>query len=105
MLFSLESCDVLPDINIHVEKMKKVKNCQYIYDDGIIHNNTYYFLNESEIPIEDQCVVCFGYTDKKKATVPCGHRKFCSKCIEKMEKDSECYICRTKITTIINLYD
>jgi hypothetical protein len=48
-----------------------------------------------------RCCVCFGYTDKKKACVPCGHAQYCDNCICDIKK---CAICRKDVTTYIPLF-
>jgi hypothetical protein len=106
MIFSLKDNDVLPNIIINKIKNKDGQDIpMYIENDKIIYDNTFYFLNETEVPIEDQCAVCFGYTKKTKTAVPCGHRKFCDKCIETMKNDKACYICRKEVKEVITLYD
>lgn len=51
---------------------------------------------------ENRCVICFGYTNKKTALVPCGHTKFCKICLEKI---AICPICNKQITLKIILFN
>jgi len=57
-------------------------------------------LKES-IPEQHRCCICFGYTDKKKACVPCGHTQYCDNCIGELKK---CAICRKDVTSSIPLF-
>ena len=56
---------------------------------------------KDSIPAEHRCCICFGYTDKKKVCVPCGHGQYCSKCIEEL---TECALCSKTITSIVKLF-
>jgi len=57
---------------------------------------------KDSIPEEHRCCICFGYTDKKKVCVPCGHAQYCSKCVDEL---SECALCRKTITSVIKLFN
>jgi hypothetical protein len=54
------------------------------------------------VPVESQCCICFGYTDKKMICVPCGHAQYCSDCINKLSK---CAICREDVMTIVKTFN
>lgn len=56
---------------------------------------------KNAIPLENQCCICFSFTDKKKLIVPCGHTQYCDKCIFII---IDCGICRSKIDKIINIF-
>ena len=52
---------------------------------------------------QDQCVICM----EKKVThacVPCGHLKYCEKCIELIIERKECAICRTQIESVYKIF-
>jgi hypothetical protein len=56
--------------------------------------------NKFEKKLKDEtCCICY---EKKvnKAFIPCKHN-FCSVCIEKLEKDARCPMCRSEILCII----
>jgi hypothetical protein len=57
-------------------------------------------LKES-IPKENQCCICFGYTDKKQFVIPCGHFQYCNICITMID---ECVLCKEKITGVQKIY-
>ena len=77
--------------------------CQSIFD--CMHKSKIKkFLQNHEYKIEnllknEVCCICY---DKKvnKALIPCKHN-FCSFCINKLEKDSTCPICRSEILCIL----
>lgn len=50
---------------------------------------------------DNLCVICFELTQKIEVLVPCGHRQYCSSCIQKIDK---CSVCRTKIQQVIRIY-
>lgn len=52
------------------------------------------------IPIENQCCICFGFTDKKQFLLPCGHSQFCKLCITKIKL---CSLCNSTIEKIKNI--
>lgn len=54
-----------------------------------------------EIAQKHQCCICFGYTNKKKVCVPCGHKQYCNECIMEIK---ECSLCQKNIDSIITLY-
>ncbi len=56
---------------------------------------------KDSIPVEHQCCICFGFTDKKTICVPCGHAQYCSQCIKKLSK---CAICRETVTSVVKTY-
>lgn len=56
---------------------------------------------KDSIPVEHQCCICFGYTDKKTICVPCGHAQYCCQCIKKLSK---CAICRESVTSVVKTY-
>ena len=56
--------------------------------------------NKIENKFKDEiCCICY---DKKvnKLLIPCKHN-FCSNCVEKLEKDSKCPVCRSEVLCII----
>ncbi len=61
----------------------------------------YKLIEDSGIDEKDQCSICFGFAEKNKALVPCGHIQFCGKCIETLKK---CPLCDKNITSILNIY-
>jgi hypothetical protein len=56
---------------------------------------------KDSIPEEHRCCICFGFTDKKKLCVPCGHAQYCNKCIDEL---SECALCRISVTSVVKLF-
>ena len=56
---------------------------------------------KNAIPLDNQCCICFGYTNKNKVCSPCGHRQYCDECIGKIKR---CSLCQKDIDNIINLY-
>jgi len=82
-------------------------NRMNIIDDSIIgyyDNNCDIFelKEQSNINEENQCAICSNYTEKNTALVPCGHTKFCNKCITKMKN---CVICQKLISSTIRIYN
>jgi len=61
----------------------------------------YKVIEDSGVDEKDQCSVCFGYAEKNKALVPCGHTQFCDKCIRILTK---CPLCDKNINSILNIY-
>lgn len=57
-------------------------------------------LKES-VPVEHQCCICFGYTDKNMICVPCDHAQYCDECINKL---SNCAICRENVMTVVKTF-
>ena len=53
------------------------------------------------IPVELQCCICFGYTDKSHILVPCGYSNYCSTCINAI---NQCSVCRTLIEKVQIIY-
>lgn len=53
------------------------------------------------VPIDNQCCICYGYTEKHKACVPCGHRQYCDDCIESI---TQCSICRAEVQQVNKNY-
>ena len=51
-------------------------------------------------PENCRCILCSGYTDRRKVLVPCGHTLYCSVCIIQLKK---CNICYAPIDHVINL--
>lgn len=85
-----------------------IKNKLIIINSRLINNDTQdtrtshlYRIAIDEIPEDKMCTICFKKTDRNKILVPCGHTQYCTKCIEKL---TECSICRSAITNIINIY-
>ena len=58
--------------------------------------------SKEAIKPENECVICYEYTDRKQVLVPCGHRKYCSKCIHIIK---ECSICKAKNVKVMKIYD
>jgi len=77
------------------EEMQKSKE--------VLEEKIKYLQNEliEAIPEQNRCCICFGYTHKKKACVPCGHMQYCDKCIGALK---ECALCKTKVGSVINLF-
>jgi hypothetical protein len=105
-LFSTQTMNVMTNFKINKIKNTDGNNKYHFqtYNDVIIYGEKVYIVSDSEIPIEDQCIVCFEQANKSKVINPCGHVKFCDKCLIEMEKDKKCYICRTEIQSIIKIY-
>lgn len=104
-LFSLDTLDI--NENIVIRKQFDDKG-QALYrpsffDSIVSYGDKIYVLTDSDVPLENQCTVCFGYTDKKEALIPCGHTKYCKKCINKAVQSSNCFICNGKVSTSIEL--
>ena len=59
-------------------------------------------LSIDPIPIENQCVICFGYTGKNNVLVPCGHTQYCVQCIDSIK---ECSICRSVVMQKVAVYN
>lgn len=57
---------------------------------------------KNAVPIENQCCICFGFTNKRKLLVPCGHTQFCDDCITKINK---CSLCNKDIEQVVNIFD
>ena len=53
------------------------------------------------IPEQNRCCICFGYTDKKKVIVPCGHTQYCNTCINKLK---QCALCNKNVNSIVELF-
>lgn len=54
-----------------------------------------------DVDEKDQCCVCFHFTEKNKALIPCGHTQFCEKCIGTLKK---CPLCEKEISSILPIY-
>ena len=52
------------------------------------------------IPVELQCCICFGYTDKSQFYLH-GHSNLCSTCIHSVK---DCPMCRSSIEKVQNIY-
>jgi hypothetical protein len=76
--------------------MKSQVNNYYDYTHTQLYKLTDIWIDE-----KDQCRVCSGFTEKKKALVPCGHTQFCDKCIKTLTK---CPLCTTEISSVLNIY-
>jgi len=44
-----------------------------------------------ETPLENECVICFEYTDRKNALFPCEHDQYCEEHIYNLKKCALCY--------------
>lgn len=55
---------------------------------------------------DELCEVCLvKQRDGRLALVPCGHQRFCSDCIEQVERQGHgCPICRSPINLVLRLY-
>ena len=55
------------------------------------------------LPNENTCSICFEH--KRQYTTNCGHL-MCTNCKDKLEADStpRCFVCRTRVDTIIKVY-
>jgi len=56
---------------------------------------------KNNVPIQYQCCICFGFTNKEKIIIPCGHTNYCNSCIFKIH---ECALCKIKIDKVISIY-
>lgn len=56
---------------------------------------------------DNDCIICFNEIKNKVALIPCGHTKFCEKCINDIKdvKDKQCPICRVKYTSILKIFN
>lgn len=103
-------------LGIHeVDKLLKKPLIKLRYDNFhmIIHvpNNTDIQKNQIEKPKtqsngdellpEHECCICLNYTSKSMLLVPCGHRQYCKKCIETINK---CSLCNANIESKIKVY-
>jgi hypothetical protein len=54
----------------------------------------------------DNCEVCLiNSRDQHRALVPCGHQRFCSSCIDEVQRQGQrCPVCRTEIQMVLRLY-
>ena len=62
------------------------------------------FLRRKEelIPSEYKCRMCFGFTDKKKILIPCGHTQYCNICITELTK---CSLCGSNVNSVIEIHN
>lgn len=74
-----------------------------MYDEDKTHTATilYKLIEDTNVDEKDQCCVCFHFTDKNKALIPCGHTQFCDKCIGILKK---CPLCDKDISSILTIY-
>jgi len=56
---------------------------------------------KDSVPLEMQCCICFGYTDKSQLLVPWGHSNFCITCINSIK---ECSVCRTNVERVQKIF-
>jgi hypothetical protein len=56
--------------------------------------------SDADVPLEEQCVICYKRTTKSHLLVPCGHTQYCEKCINKIDK---CSLCRVDIAQVIKI--
>lgn len=61
----------------------------------------YKLIEDTDVDEKDQCCVCFHFTEKNKALIPCGHTQFCEKCIGVLKK---CPLCEKEISSILPIY-
>jgi hypothetical protein len=62
----------------------------------------YKLSDEEDVNEENQCVICFKFTDKTKVLIPCGHAKYCETCIQKIKNDN-CPLCNSKIHFVVKI--
>lgn len=91
---------------IHTFEIDKAEEISYqdkiIYVSGINKTTMYKVMDETEIPDEDKCVICFSLKTKNLCPVPCGHVNYCDACSKKI---NVCSICKTNITMFIKIYN
>lgn len=80
-------------VNINKQLVLKVKSLKLKTEE--LQNK----LRDS-VPLENQCCICFGYTEKKQLCVPCGHRQYCIDCIKKI---NVCSLCKANIDQVIKI--
>lgn len=61
----------------------------------------YKLIEDTDVDEKDQCCVCFHFTEKNKALIPCGHTQFCETCIGVLKK---CPLCEKEISNILPIY-
>lgn len=61
----------------------------------------YKLIEDTNVDEKDQCCVCFHFTEKNMALIPCGHTQFCENCIGLLKK---CPLCDNNITYIQPIY-
>ncbi len=61
----------------------------------------YKLIEDTDVDEKDQCCVCFHFTEKNKALIPCGHTQFCEKCIGTLKR---CPLCEKEISSILPIY-
>jgi hypothetical protein len=99
------SLDSKVAININYITVKdniiRIGSCERSHGHTTISNNHVYIIkSDADVPLEDQCVICFKRTNKSHLLVPCGHTQYCEKCINKI---SDCSICRATIKQVIKI--
>ena len=54
----------------------------------------------------DVCEVCLiAPRDARLALVPCGHQRFCQRCVDQLEQQHlRCPLCRTEIQMVLRLF-
>ena len=77
-----------------------------IYDNVILEHKSdnsilYKILDDDDIPEEEQCIICYKRTLRKKILIPCGHTQYCKDCITKIKT---CSLCRKNISNIIDIF-
>jgi hypothetical protein len=79
------------------------------YSNGMIvhyHNDIVkiYELFDGNELVQNECIVCFNHSDLDYVLVPCGHRKYCRNCIQKIPHD-KCAICGQYIESVVKIFD
>lgn len=103
LIYNTLSQSIIETININnIKDYDQYKNPEISVSDGLISCNYFsYIITKDIIKEEDQCCVCFKYTNKEYALIPCGHTQYCNTCINNI---IDCAICRTPKTMFIKIF-
>jgi len=56
-------------------------------------------LNEDE----ELCIICLEHK-VSHACIPCGHLKYCEKCVKIIVDRNECAVCRSKVQSVYKIF-
>ena len=52
---------------------------------------------------EELCIICLEHK-VSHACIPCGHLKYCEKCVKIIVDRNECAVCRSKVQSVYKIF-
>jgi hypothetical protein len=90
---------MIPRVELIDNNFLKITMSNELCDNQVVM--LYKIIEDSGIDEKDQCNICNGFTEKKRALVPCGHTQFCETCIGTV---SMCPLCSENVTSVIVIH-